>query len=116
MKTKKGECIVNKEMKKVIEKLGMPFFAGILKKKPCSLQEMILGRCKLPRVYVNEKAEQLFLYARDIFLDSIIKGKKQGFVLVCNSKNEPLGIGKFEGNILKNIIDLGFYLRSQDSG
>ena len=115
MKTESGECIVTPEMKKAISKLGTPVFAGVLKIEPCSLQEIILGRCKLPRVFVNQKAEQLFLYGRDIFMKSIVKGKKSGTVLVCNEKGEPLGIGKFEGETLKNVVDLGFYLRSEDS-
>jgi len=110
-----SKFITTKEMNEVISKLGKPFFAGIMKKEPCSLHQVVLEKCKLPSVFVNDKAEQLFLYGRNILPESIIKGKREGTVVVRNIKGEPLGIGKFNGRILENIVDLGFYLRSENS-
>jgi ribosome biogenesis protein Nip4 len=80
------------------------------------------------KVVVNQPAEQLFLYQRDVLCDSIVEMNQliqQGDkVLVLNQKGDYLGIGKVvipATNILeqkrkkelgiKNLIDLGWYLR-----
>lgn len=60
---------------------------------------------------VNEKAEALFLYGRDIFKESIIEVKGFGRIAVFNKNREFLGIGLFDGKIIKNIKDKGWYLR-----
>ncbi len=80
------------------------------------------------KAVINEKAEQLFLFKRDIISTSITQITKKvnigDKVIVVNTKNEFLGVGKLEQilddiinhkdtrNIaLRNIIDLGWYLR-----
>ncbi len=67
------------------------------------------------KIVVNEKAEQLFLYGRDIFKESIVKEYKRFKLgercLVLNKRHEVLGIGKYERNIVKNLMDRGWYLR-----
>jgi len=80
------------------------------------------------RAIINPEAEQLFLYMRDIYCKSIISIKeglaKEDKVLVANTSNDYLGLGKillpisdFENPkkgddvAIKNIIDLGWYLR-----
>ncbi|MFW9922129.1 MAG: PUA domain-containing protein [Candidatus Thorarchaeota archaeon] len=88
----------------------------------------LLSEITKKKITISEDAEQLFLYSRNIFGDSIIectgsyeKGVK---VLVVNQKKDVLGIGKFEidsdeiknpenkqREIVKNLIDLGWYLR-----
>jgi len=107
--------ITTKKINEIIEILGKPFFAGIIKEEPCSLHQLILEKCKLPSVFVADNAEQLFLYGRNILPESIIRGKRRGVVVVRNVLGEPLGIGRFEKNILRNIKDMGLYLRSEDS-
>ncbi len=67
------------------------------------------------KIIVNDKAEQLFLYGRDIFKESIIKEYKKFKLgercLVLNRRREVLGIGRYEEKIVKNLIDRGWYLR-----
>ncbi|MCK5047574.1 MAG: hypothetical protein KAS22_13395, partial [Candidatus Heimdallarchaeota archaeon] len=80
------------------------------------------------KVIINPDSEQLFLYKRDIHCKSIIS-IKQGLsrndkVLVTNTSNDYLGLGKILLSIsdfndpkkedevaIKNLIDLGWYLR-----
>ena len=80
------------------------------------------------KVTINPEAEQLFLYKRDIHCKSIITIKNEfspeDKVLITNSNDDYLGLGKIilpiseirnPKNIdvvaIKNIIDLGWYLR-----
>ncbi len=80
------------------------------------------------KAVIDEKAEQLFLFKRDILSKSILQITKDvnigDKVIVVNTKNEFLGVGKLEQILddiinhkdtrsiaLKNIIDLGWYLR-----
>ncbi|HDD05089.1 MAG TPA: hypothetical protein ENF51_01195 [Candidatus Aenigmarchaeota archaeon] len=80
-----------------------------------SLHALITSQVNFPRVFVDDHAEQLFLYGRDVFLRSIIKKEaEEGIVIVCNKRGEPLGFGKFEKRLIKNIADLGMYLREED--
>ena len=67
------------------------------------------------KIKVNKKGENLFLYGRDVFEENIIKGDpKKGKKLVLNRENECLGIGFWNGKILKNIKDRGMFLRVMD--
>ncbi|NPE08522.1 MAG: hypothetical protein GNW80_09610 [Asgard group archaeon] len=80
------------------------------------------------RAIINPDAEQLFLYKRDIHCKSIISIKKglssEDKVLITNTSNDYLGLGKIllpisdindpkkEDEVaIKNLIDLGWYLR-----
>ena len=64
---------------------------------------------------INEKAEKLFLYGRDIFDSSIVVDKsKNVFAIVVNKRKETLGLAKKEGRIWKNIVDRGLFLRKFD--
>ncbi|NHJ86575.1 MAG: hypothetical protein FK734_14005 [Asgard group archaeon] len=80
------------------------------------------------KVIINQTAEQLFLYSRDIHSSSILSVDKTlqigDKVLVMNEDDEFLGIGKIEllmndlaknenkdKTAIKNLIDLGWYLR-----
>jgi ribosome biogenesis protein Nip4 len=77
---------------------------------------------------ISPEAEQLFLYRRDIHCKSITKISEklsqEDKVLIGNSSNDYLGLGKIvlpisefkkpqnENEVaIKNIIDLGWYLR-----
>ncbi len=63
-------------------------------------------------VVVNKKGETLFLYGRDVFKSSILEINGGGKVAVFNKNKELLGIGSYGGgDIIKNIIDKGWYLR-----
>lgn len=84
-------------------------------------------------VRVARKGEQVFLYGRDIFASSILSIVppliKKHYVVIVNTSNEYLGLGialmslrsiheldklKLENEnrvVIKNYIDLGWYLR-----
>jgi ribosome biogenesis protein Nip4 len=73
------------------------------------------------RVFVNDKAEWLFLCGRNILESSITKKTvSEGMVLVQNKKDENLGYGTFlkqgDVTVIKNILDRGSYLRVNESG
>lgn len=80
------------------------------------------------KAIINLEAEQLFLYKRDIYCKSVISIKeglsKGDKVLVINTNTDYLGLGKIllpisdfgdpkkrDEVALKNIMDLGWYLR-----
>ena len=80
-------------------------------------------------VRINEKAEQLFLYGRDVFSSSIVSHTNDfdegDYVMVCNDKGEALGVGQAMapaqiinelGDFIavKNLMDLGWYLRHEE--
>lgn len=72
------------------------------------------------KIYVNEKAEGLFLYGRNILKDSISRNPNKidsGYVFVQNERDENLGFGIFQTQgdqvIVKNLLDKGFYLRKE---
>lgn len=81
-----------------------------------------------PYIAVNEESENLVLYGRDIFGESIIETseniKENSMVLILNKGKEPLGIGKTRFSLsrikekdmitVKTLLDLGMYLRDEN--
>ncbi len=74
------------------------------------------------KVFVNKKAEWMFLCGRNVLSDSIIKNPHrldEGIVLVQNERDENLGFGMFKKEdtlIIKHILDKGKYLRMNEKG
>jgi len=89
-----------------------------------NLLEMISHQ-KGNRVIVDEKTEWLFICGRDIFARGIVDvvgaSKKGDYVLVLNKHRECLGFGRLEcdldkkkeGVAIRNILDLGDFLRRE---
>ena len=81
-----------------------------------------------PFVIINEEAEILFLYGRDVLGDSILEcssGLKENcLVSIMNINKEPLGVGRTrfsddgitkKGKItISNLMDLGLYHRNEN--
>ena len=65
------------------------------------------------KTVINEEGEKLFTYGRDVFEQNIVDGKEDGMRIVINNKKEVLGFGFFDGNMLNNVVDKGFYLRGK---
>ncbi len=66
------------------------------------------------KVVVNKSAEQLVLYGRDVFSKSVVDFstcRQNEKCLLVNSSGEPLGIGLVEKDMVKNLMDRGWYLR-----
>ncbi len=109
------EVISNLKNFKNINSIGMSF--GIFEKGKfkLTLEGMDLIGKNIVKNYavVNDKGETLFLYGRDILKSSIIKINGGGIIGIFNKRKEFLGIGSYGGgNVIKNIIDKGWYLRS----
>ena len=80
-----------------------------------------------PYVIVNETAENLILYGRDVLGQSIVKTsdmlRENEIVILLNTKNEALGIGRTKAageSLLRHgksaiitLVDAGCYLRSE---
>jgi 60S ribosome subunit biogenesis protein NIP7 len=65
------------------------------------------------KMVINEEGEKLFTYGRDVFLPNIVTGATPGEKIVLNERGEVLGLGNFTGEMLKNVVDKGFYLRGK---
>ena len=114
---------------------GQPYHAGLkigeLKKSflPSMQGADIIGRIsnKFPYVIVNELAEKLILYGRNVLGQSIVETtenlKENEVLLLLNINKEAIGIGrtKFSGKYLlqedkstvATLTDAGHYLRSE---
>ena len=74
------------------------------------------------KIFVNKKAEWMFLCGRNVLSDSIAKNPhnlREGLVLVQNENDENLGYGLFKMEdtlIIKHILDKGRYLRIDEKG
>ena len=74
------------------------------------------------KVFINKKAEWLFLCGRNVLSESILRNPSnlnEGLVLVQNEHDENLGYGQFkrEDNlIIRHILDKGKYLRMNEKG
>jgi ribosome biogenesis protein Nip4 len=74
------------------------------------------------KVFINKKAEWLFLCGRNVLSDSIAKNPNrlsEGIVLVQNENDENLGYGVFKREdtlIIKHVLDKGRYLRIDEKG
>ena len=88
---------------------------GMLKKRfePSLELADVIARYTEEKVIITEEGEKLFSYGRDVFLENITEGKTVGEKVVMNEKSEVLGLGFFDGNMLVNVIDKGFYLRGK---
>lgn len=74
------------------------------------------------KVFVNKKAEWMFLCGRNVLSDSVTRNPNdlsEGLVLVQNEQDENLGYGQFKKEdtlIIKHILDKGRYLRIDEKG
>lgn len=62
-------------------------------------------------VVVDEEQERRFLYGRDIRLKKPENRSAGSVVLVVNSLGDVLGLARYEGEALVNLVDKGWYLR-----
>lgn len=61
---------------------------------------------------INKKQEWNFTNKKDLNTKGATK-IKEGQVIVVNQFNEVLGLGEIKGNTLKNILDVGDFLRRE---
>lgn len=77
------------------------------------------------KIVVDKRSEWLFICGRDIFKQGITNvtgsGKKGNYTIVLNQNHECLGFGKItcdlekatNGVVIKNVLDLGDFLRRE---
>lgn len=119
-KIKNDFFLVNRDLMKAKEKLRKePYSAGVflgrVKKgvfyPSIALIDMI-AEVSNKKIFVDDRAEWLFVCGRDLFPKSIVESNvDSGLALVQNMKDENLGLGKVEKKIIKNVLDKGKYLR-----
>jgi predicted RNA-binding protein (TIGR00451 family) len=132
---RKMVCLATEAVQKAI-RIAEPHLAGLaigeLKKQftPSIAGADLFARyAKKNKFYVvvNQKAENLVAYGRDIMGESIVDAsdslQENELVIVLNTKFEAIGIGRtrFSGRMLlqkgkitiSNIADLGYYLREE---
>ncbi|MBP2144300.1 60S ribosome subunit biogenesis protein NIP7 [Methanococcus voltae] len=63
-------------------------------------------------VVLNGKGEEMFLYAKDAFESSFEEISGEGKLVVFNKNRELIGMGNYNGEILVNLMDKGWYLRN----
>jgi ribosome biogenesis protein Nip4 len=86
--------------------------------KPSLFLLETLSKKSKNKIFINDKAEWLFLCGRDVFLESIERDDSTDDVfLVQNELDENLGYGKkvrIRGKeIVKNMLDRGDFLRRE---
>lgn len=106
------------------ELTGKVFSVGVHSARVCrdefkpllGLLNVLRGRVRRGYVVVNEKSEKVFLYGRDILPEGVLEMKPsgcKGVLVVLNKKLEPIGWARASGGgVIKNMLDLGWYLRS----
>ena len=117
------KCLEKLRSKISHEPFSIGLFLGTLKPKkrfvPSPALIDLIAKHSDKKVFVNDKAEWLFICKKDIFGKSVLKANsKSGFVLVQNMADENLGYGKITAPlhlknkvVIKNILDKGEYLR-----
>lgn len=115
--------LVEKEVLKVARELGkrgvVPYAVGteigtFLKGfEPSIGLADVLFKYTGMKTVVNEEGEKLFSYGRDVFVQNVVEGKEEGNRIVVNENDEVLGFGFFDGEMVKNVVDKGFYLRGK---
>ncbi len=115
--------LVSEEADKLLGNLDGVYCAGLSlgeikgKKFKLGLEgAFLIAREAANRIVVNDRSEQLSLYGRDIFINSVLRYPplKEGMkCLIVNRHGEPLALGIFRGGrvFVDNVRDRGWYLR-----
>ncbi len=127
---------LSNDLQKIISNIPDPYNAGlsigILKKTFFPSMPFLFIVTKhsknFPNIVINEKAENLVLYGRDIIGGSILSTSnftENALIIILNNKREPIGLGraKFSSDhiiqynkiTVENLYDLGFYLREENT-
>jgi ribosome biogenesis protein Nip4 len=116
--------ITNRQTAKLAEKIKkepytIGLFIGEIKRRRFDLGlegATLIAPLAKKKVMVDEKAEQLVLYGRDVLSKSVIKGKelKAGDkCLIVNHHGEAIALGRVKKDkiFVENLKDRGWYLR-----
>ncbi|MFA6072996.1 MAG: hypothetical protein WC758_02710 [Candidatus Woesearchaeota archaeon] len=123
---KKGKkfFLINDELLEIEKKLPETISTGIILgemkenfRPSIYLLEILSSKTK-NKMFVNDKAEWLFLCGRDILPPGIVNDcSTEKLFLIQNERDENLGLGKKvrqkKTHFVKNIIDRGNFLRRE---
>ncbi|PIO00066.1 hypothetical protein COT72_02765 [archaeon CG10_big_fil_rev_8_21_14_0_10_43_11] len=70
-----------------------------------------LAKTPFPRVIISNKAVEKFTHGNDIHERAVVSGELSGSVLVFNREGDCLGMGIWQGDRVKNVADVGKFLR-----
>jgi len=98
--------------------MGIPLGKKGKQFEPSAFLLELLSGMSDNKLFVNQKAEWLFLCERDVFPESIIKDNARGkLFLVQNERDENLGLGrkvkKDNKLLIQNVFDRGDFLRRE---
>jgi ribosome biogenesis protein Nip4 len=126
VKRGKKYFLVNDELLEIEKKLPETISSGIIlgesvdkgNFRPSVYLLELLSKNSKNKIFVNDKAEWLFLCGRDVLPESItIDHSAADIFLVQNQKDENLGFGKKIRNgkkmFVKDILDRGNFLRRE---
>lgn len=130
--------VVSKELEQAFEKIKkqgkQPLFMGSFimdKSKEGKYRASLYTASKIKNEAINKviiisKAEQLFLYSRNVISKSVVKvlgkPKRGDILLILNEQEDCLGLGMMlkdalvdrgEEPVVKNLVDMGKYLRCE---
>ncbi|MDI6655689.1 MAG: hypothetical protein QME59_07405 [Candidatus Hydrothermarchaeota archaeon] len=119
---RKEVFVTNGDALDVLEKMknepySVGLFIGEIKKKKFMLSlegAALISKHAKNKIFVGSKTEQLVLYGRDVFCNSILKSSElsEGSkCLIVNESDELIAIGRVKKEIVENLIDRGWYLR-----
>jgi ribosome biogenesis protein Nip4 len=121
---RKEVFITNSQTVKLINKMKKePYSAGLyigeIKGKNFELDlegASLIAPLAKKKIIVDDDAEQLVLYGRDVFSNSVVfsEGLKKGEkCIVTNKYGDALALAEVKGDRLfaKNVMDRGWYLR-----
>lgn len=132
VKRKNKFFLLGSGLKKLAQKRGDWLFAGIYLGKiengkffpSFPLLSMIADQAK-NNVVIDDKAAWLFVCGRDLFKEGVLEAygskSKGAYTLIFNRYGECLGFGRIEkdldgaksGIVIKNIFDVGDFLRRE---
>jgi ribosome biogenesis protein Nip4 len=122
--------LISKDIANTIKKTKKPFYAGLYLGKargkkffPSVNLLNMMKRKSRNKIWVDKKAEWLFVCGRDLFAEGITRAThcvhKGIITLVMNKSDEVLGFGKAvkglkeKDVVVKNIFDIGDFLRRE---
>jgi len=120
MKYKNRYYLVSEQVEICLKNIKLPatgigLFLGSIKHNrfvPSLALLYLLSKISDRKTIVNKKQEWFFTNGKDL----IVKGKtnvKEDLVLVQNKFDENIGLGMIQKRSIKNIIDVGDYLRRE---
>jgi len=64
------------------------------------------------KVYLDEEGTVQFIYGKDVRQKNFLKVEGYKYakhLLVLNSEGDPLGVGRIEGKLLRNLFNISYY-------